>query len=90
MRGYVIRSSLRRGATRWHLLELPRGLTAEQLAGGFGLPGAVRLSGSIEDSFRQRISVTETADIITNRIYAVVGAIRMVHDEVDAADPSTA
>ena len=38
------------------LLELPRGLTAQQLAGGFGLPGAVRLSG-VEESFRRRIDV---------------------------------
>lgn len=38
------------------LTELPRGRTAHQLAGGFGLPSAVRLSGSIEDNFRQRIS----------------------------------
>jgi DNA-binding CsgD family transcriptional regulator len=36
------------------LLELPRGLTAAELAGGFGLPGAVPLAGSIEDSFRRR------------------------------------
>src|SRR6201988_485301 len=39
------------------LLELPRGLTTQQLAGGFGLPGAVRLSGGINESFRHRISV---------------------------------
>lgn len=38
------------------LVELPRGLTAQQLAGGFGLPSAVRLSSSIEENFRQRIS----------------------------------
>lgn len=37
------------------LVELPRGRTAHQLAGGFGLPSAVRLSGSIEENFRQRI-----------------------------------
>ena len=37
------------------LLELPRGLTAAELAGGFGLPGAVPLAGSIEDSFRRRV-----------------------------------
>jgi AAA ATPase domain/Bacterial regulatory proteins, luxR family len=37
------------------LLELPRAVTPEQLAGGFGLPGAVPLSGRIEESFRQRI-----------------------------------
>ena len=37
------------------LLELPRGLTAAELAGGFGLPDALPLSGRIEESFRQRI-----------------------------------
>jgi DNA-binding CsgD family transcriptional regulator len=37
------------------LLELPRGLSAQQLAGGFGFLDAVRLSGGIEDSFRRRI-----------------------------------
>jgi DNA-binding CsgD family transcriptional regulator len=36
------------------LLELPRGLTAAQLAGGFGLPGAVALADTIEESFRRR------------------------------------
>jgi hypothetical protein len=39
------------------LVELPRGLTSAELAGGFGLPGAVALSGSIEDSFRRRSEV---------------------------------
>ena len=28
--------------------------------------------------------------MISNRIYAVVGTMRAVHDDVDAADPSTA
>ena len=37
------------------LLELPRGGTAAELAGGFGLPGTISLSGSIEESFRRRI-----------------------------------
>src|SRR5215467_10430252 len=37
------------------LLELPRGLTAAELAGGFGLPGALTLPGRIEDSFRCRV-----------------------------------
>jgi len=37
------------------LLELPRGLTHAELAGGFGLPDAVPLSGRIEDSFRRRV-----------------------------------
>ena len=39
------------------LLELPRGLTTQQLAGGFGFPGAVRLSGGIDESFRQRVGL---------------------------------
>jgi DNA-binding CsgD family transcriptional regulator len=37
------------------LLELPRGLTPVQLAGGFGLLDAPGLSGQIEDSFRRRL-----------------------------------
>ena len=37
------------------LLELPRGLTSAELAGGFGLPGAVSLSGRIEDSFARQL-----------------------------------
>src|SRR4029077_19557888 len=36
------------------LLELPRGMTAAQLAGGFGLPGTLGLSASIEENFRRR------------------------------------
>jgi hypothetical protein len=37
------------------LLELPRGLTVAELAGGFGLPGVVPLAGRIEDSFGRRV-----------------------------------
>ena len=37
------------------LLELPRGVTPAELAGGFALPGAVPLSGRIEESFRMRL-----------------------------------
>jgi DNA-binding CsgD family transcriptional regulator len=37
------------------LLELPRGLTPAQLAGGFGLPGALPLSVRIEESFTRRL-----------------------------------
>jgi AAA ATPase domain len=36
------------------LLELPRGLTSAQLAGGFGVLGVPGLPGRIEDGFRQR------------------------------------
>ena len=46
------------------LLELPRGWTAAELAGGFGLPAAVpvpgsisgSISGTIEENFRRRIN----------------------------------
>jgi DNA-binding CsgD family transcriptional regulator len=39
------------------LLELPRGFTAAELAGGFGLwLGGVPLSGRIEESFRRRLA----------------------------------
>jgi DNA-binding CsgD family transcriptional regulator len=37
------------------LLELPRGWTAAELAGGFGLPGAIPLAGRIEESFRRQL-----------------------------------
>ena len=37
------------------LLELPRGLARAELAGGFGLPGAVSLPGRIEESFRRQL-----------------------------------
>jgi hypothetical protein len=38
------------------LLELPRGLTPAQLAGGFGLPAALPLSAAIEESFTRRLT----------------------------------
>jgi DNA-binding CsgD family transcriptional regulator len=38
------------------LLELPRGLTPAQLAGGFGLPGAAPLTRRIEDSFARQLA----------------------------------
>src|SRR5260221_6375677 len=37
------------------LLELPWGLTPEQLAGGFGLPSGMPLSGRIEESFGRQL-----------------------------------
>jgi DNA-binding CsgD family transcriptional regulator len=37
------------------LLELPRGLTPAELAGGFALPDATPLAGRIEESFRRRL-----------------------------------
>jgi DNA-binding CsgD family transcriptional regulator len=37
------------------LLELPRGLSLAELAGGFGLPAATPLTGRIEDSFARQL-----------------------------------
>jgi len=53
------------------LLELPRGLTPAELAGGFGLPGAVPLSGRIEDSFARQLDVLPEA---TRRLLLVAAA----------------
>jgi DNA-binding CsgD family transcriptional regulator len=39
------------------LLELLRGLTSAQLAGGFGLPGVVSVSARIEESFARQLTV---------------------------------
>jgi hypothetical protein len=39
------------------LLELPRGMTPAELAGGPGLGGAAGLPGRIEDSFRRRLEL---------------------------------
>jgi DNA-binding CsgD family transcriptional regulator len=53
------------------LLELPRGLTATQLAGGFGLLAASALPGRIEQSFVRRLaSLPET----TRRLLLVAAA----------------
>ncbi|HUE27010.1 MAG TPA: AAA family ATPase [Solirubrobacteraceae bacterium] len=53
------------------LLELPRGLTPAQLAGGFGLTGAPGLSARIEDSFRGRLAGLPTE---TQRLLLVAAA----------------
>jgi hypothetical protein len=37
------------------LVELPRGLTPAELAGGFGLPAEAPISTGVEDSFRRRL-----------------------------------
>ena len=53
------------------LLELPRGLTPAQLAGGFGLPDALPLSGQIEESFRRRL---EPLPVESRRLLLVAAA----------------
>ena len=53
------------------LLELPRELSPAQLAGGFGLPGAVSVPGRIEERFAQRFrALPEDAQ----RLLVVAGA----------------
>ena len=56
------------------LLELPRGLTPAELAGGFGLPGAAPLAGRIEESFGRQLEALPPE------------ALRLV--QLAAADPS--
>jgi DNA-binding CsgD family transcriptional regulator len=53
------------------LLELPRGLTPAELAGGFGLPDSPALSGRIEDSFRRQLAPLPAA---TRRLLVVAAA----------------
>src|ERR1700729_666087 len=60
------------------LLELPRGLTPGELAGGFGLLDASGLSGRIEDSFRRRLAGLSAE---TQRLL-LVGAAEPVGDPV--------
>ena len=53
------------------LLELPRGLTPAELAGGFGFPVAPSLSGRIEESFQRRL---EGLPAQTRRLLLVAAA----------------
>jgi DNA-binding CsgD family transcriptional regulator len=53
------------------LLELPRGSTPAQLAGGFGLPDAMPLTGQIEETFRRRLTALPAQ---TRRLLLVAAA----------------
>ena len=53
------------------LLELPRGLTPAELAGGFGLPGTESLTGRIEDSFTRQL---EGLPALTQRLLQLAAA----------------
>jgi DNA-binding CsgD family transcriptional regulator len=53
------------------LLELPWGLTPEQLAGGFALPGGMPLSGQLEESFRRQLGALPAQ---TRRLLLVAAA----------------
>ena len=79
------------------LLELPRGVTPAELAGGFALPGAVPLSGRIEESFRRRLEAlpTDTRRLLQLAAADPVGEpslLRRAADELgiatDAAAPA--
>jgi DNA-binding CsgD family transcriptional regulator len=58
------------------LLELSQGLRPNQLAGGFGLLGAVQLSEKVEESFRRRIELLPEQ----TRLLLVVAAADPVGD----------
>ena len=53
------------------LLELPRGLSAAELAGGFGLPGALPLASRIERSFLRRLG---SLPVTTQRLLLAAAA----------------
>jgi DNA-binding CsgD family transcriptional regulator/tetratricopeptide (TPR) repeat protein len=53
------------------LLELPRGLSPAELAGGFGLPAAAPLTGRIEDSFTRQLGALPGQ---TRRLVALAAA----------------
>src|SRR3954451_5651701 len=53
------------------LIELPRGLSFAQLAGGFGLPGVLSLQGRIEQSFLERLGMLPES---TQRLLLVAAA----------------
>jgi DNA-binding CsgD family transcriptional regulator len=58
------------------LLELPRGRTPAELAGGFGLDGDVALSGRIEASFSERLAPLPPA----TRLLLLIAAAEPVGD----------
>jgi DNA-binding CsgD family transcriptional regulator len=58
------------------LLELPRGLSPEELAGGFGLPDAASLSTRIEDSFWRRFEALP----LETRQFSLVAAAESTGD----------
>jgi hypothetical protein len=60
------------------LLELPRGLTPGELAGGFGLPGSTPLSGRIEAAFQRRLDALPCE----SRLLVLAAAAEPVGDPV--------
>ena len=81
------------------LLELPRGLTGAQLAGGFGRPDARPLTSRIEESFRRRIESlpADTQQLLLLAAAEPVGDVTLLWHAagrlgigIDAADAATA
>ena len=60
------------------LLELPRGRTPDELAGGFGVDGKPALSGRIEDRFQERLAGLPPA----TRLLLLVAAAEPVGDSL--------
>jgi len=60
------------------LLELPRGLSPAQLAGGFGLTGAQAVTGRIEESYRHRLEALPAG----TRVLLLVAAAEPAGDPV--------
>ena len=56
MRGCAIRSSPRLGVIRWRCWSFLAIYRLQDLAGGFGMPSALRLSGRIEENFQRRLA----------------------------------
>jgi starvation-inducible DNA-binding protein len=55
-----------------------------------GRPAAVAEQSTLEPFPAGEVDTAETAHMITQRLYTVCGTMREVHDDVDAADPTTA
>jgi DNA-binding CsgD family transcriptional regulator len=68
------------------LLELPRGRSSAELAGGFGLDGGPALSGRIEESFRERLAPLPLA----TRLLLLVAAAEPVGDPLPVWKAATA
>ncbi|NUP47858.1 MAG: AAA family ATPase [Catenulispora sp.] len=66
------------------LLELPRGLSPAELAGGFGLPAMVPLSGPIEESFRNQLQMLapEVRRLLQVAAAEPSGEVALVRDAV--------
>ena len=70
------------------LLELPRGLTSDELAGGFGLPYAGPLVGRIEQSFVRRLSLLPPASqrLLLLAAAETVGDVALIRRAADRLD----